>query len=267
MATADATQKICVHCKQDCSGKPRAKDAQGRYMCKECVEKLKARGAAAPTRPASPPAPPTAPPATEDDHSVLSTLLGDLPEPCPSCAAPLTTGAVVCNFCGFNKETGQGTRTRVMAAPREKRAKLASGPSLSISPTALFWVYLGIQVAPVGLSAAAPGVAIVGYGIASLCYVALVIATVVVAFMMSPAPGIMLIATALAPWVALFGMQSILLFLFLALVQGVFWLYFIFAQCESSHVRAAWAAQILVIVTAVLVGMFGAFSALSELNH
>lgn len=31
------SQKICIKCGADCAGKPRVKDASGRYACKSCV--------------------------------------------------------------------------------------------------------------------------------------------------------------------------------------------------------------------------------------
>jgi hypothetical protein len=147
MATASEAAKICVHCRQDCSGKPRTKDAQGRYMCKGCVEALKANAAAAPTRPAPKKAVAVAPPMADD--SVLATLLTDSPEPCSACSAPLPKGAVICNFCGFNKESGQATRTRVLKAPREKKEK---GPrqrrqSFVLEPLHVGGVLICLQVA------------------------------------------------------------------------------------------------------------------------
>ncbi len=47
MATATPA-KTCIKCGQDCSGKPRTKDAQGRYTCRECYDKLMAARAGAP---------------------------------------------------------------------------------------------------------------------------------------------------------------------------------------------------------------------------
>src|SRR5437867_10526512 len=42
--------KICVACGEDCSNRPRTKDAKGRYFCKPCYEKAvqHQRSAAAP---------------------------------------------------------------------------------------------------------------------------------------------------------------------------------------------------------------------------
>lgn len=40
--------KICIKCGRDCSGTPRTKDAQGRYTCRECYDKLMAARAGTP---------------------------------------------------------------------------------------------------------------------------------------------------------------------------------------------------------------------------
>ncbi len=47
MATATPA-KTCIKCGQDCSGKPRTKDPQGRYTCRECYDKVTAARAAQP---------------------------------------------------------------------------------------------------------------------------------------------------------------------------------------------------------------------------
>jgi hypothetical protein len=39
MATGQPA-KLCVFCGADCAGRPRTKDAQGRYYHKECYEKV-----------------------------------------------------------------------------------------------------------------------------------------------------------------------------------------------------------------------------------
>lgn len=46
--TTGTPAKTCIKCGQDCSGKPRTKDAQGRYTCRECFDKLTAARAAQP---------------------------------------------------------------------------------------------------------------------------------------------------------------------------------------------------------------------------
>ena len=38
--TAASSDKICVHCGEDCSDKPRVKDSHENYYCKTCHEKV-----------------------------------------------------------------------------------------------------------------------------------------------------------------------------------------------------------------------------------
>lgn len=75
MSTA-ASQKICIVCKQDCSGRLRTKDAQGRYVCQQCVDKVQAKVQA---KPAAQPKPvaalsPAKPDITTADEELLDLL-------------------------------------------------------------------------------------------------------------------------------------------------------------------------------------------------
>ena len=38
--TASSSEKVCVHCGEDCSDKPRVKDSHENYYCKTCHEKV-----------------------------------------------------------------------------------------------------------------------------------------------------------------------------------------------------------------------------------
>src|SRR5258708_4962588 len=55
--SSPSSAKVCIKCGSDCSGKPRTKDAQGRYTCKACLDAAqhKAAGANAASKPASKP--------------------------------------------------------------------------------------------------------------------------------------------------------------------------------------------------------------------
>jgi hypothetical protein len=114
MAEATGT-KLCIKCGTDCAGKPRTKDAQGRYTCKPCYEG--AQKAAAP-RAAKP-----VEPAEADDGAMIASLLESSPnslsEMCPSCGSGLQTGAVVCTICGYNKETGRAIGVKVSKPKRD----------------------------------------------------------------------------------------------------------------------------------------------------
>lgn len=121
--------KVCVRCGRDCAGRPRVKDAQGRYTCGECVEAIKAARARGPAR-----AVPAAPAATEpapaddglialDDEPLPASLLGEGPRTCGNCGMVLGSGAVVCMGCGFNTETGSLVSTRLPPGEGKKCSK------------------------------------------------------------------------------------------------------------------------------------------------
>lgn len=124
--------KICIICGRDCSTVARQRDAKGNYACRSCLDaRDKARavrkvvssedkptGAAIPQSLMA-----SAEPASGDDENMSYSILGDLPEPCPSCGAPLTRGVVVCMSCGYNAETGVKHNTEVHAAPRMPPAR------------------------------------------------------------------------------------------------------------------------------------------------
>lgn len=136
-----AAGKTCIVCGQDCSNKPRTKDAQGRYTCKECYEKLlaaqkqKAAARAAASAPVA--ATTTADDADPGDDGVMASLLQNteaITETCPSCGSGMGAGSMVCTICGYNKDTGQVMGVKTLKAPKEKR----SGPGLGqmlLNPT------------------------------------------------------------------------------------------------------------------------------------
>lgn len=143
MADAVAGGKTCIVCGTDVSGKPRVKDAQGRYVCAgECQQKLAAQrgggGGGAGSSPARASTPPTsrAPSSRGGEPGAglsMSDLISDSPmltaKNCPSCNNPMTNGAVICVRCGFNTSTGKSVHTKVSVehAPKEKRVKVKGG--------------------------------------------------------------------------------------------------------------------------------------------
>ncbi|MCC6677224.1 MAG: zinc ribbon domain-containing protein [Phycisphaerales bacterium] len=100
----DATAKICIICRQDCSNRPRVKDAKGRYLCKSC-EQARAKRETAPAGAAASPGPDSDPDSNPFDL-MPDSLLSDGPAPCPACNQPIPAGSVLCLHCGFDVRKG-----------------------------------------------------------------------------------------------------------------------------------------------------------------
>ncbi len=155
MSEPAASGKICVVCGQDCAGKPRVKDPQGRYSCKSCHELgfrkttrpaavgagvakaaagAKVGAGAGAAKPAAKVAQSAAPvplaghePEPEgafdgfDNAAILAGLESSpatavpAAEQCPGCGAPMASGAMVCMSCGFNKASGRASTVKVTA--------------------------------------------------------------------------------------------------------------------------------------------------------
>jgi hypothetical protein len=114
--------KVCIHCHQDCSTKPRTKDAQGRYACKACHEKALAALAerqAAQGHQEQAAAIPIADEVPYDDGAMLAGLMDQVvvseapavgaagSRLCPGCGRNTPAGAVICASCGYNTQTGK----------------------------------------------------------------------------------------------------------------------------------------------------------------
>lgn len=71
--------------------------------------------------------------------------------PCPNCKSYLAEGATICTHCGYSTQSGKNLNTRVYNAPKEKKAKASSGPSMSFDPMMGVWamalIYGGLAVA------------------------------------------------------------------------------------------------------------------------
>lgn len=128
--------KVCAACAKDVSNLPRTKDAQGRYFCKTCAEKLKGKTAQA------------AKPAEQD--AVMAKLLADSPgvELCPNCGGGIQSGAKICIRCGFNKQTGQAMRVQVERAKKERgeSAALSKVSAVAAGPAALVFATIGALI-------------------------------------------------------------------------------------------------------------------------
>jgi hypothetical protein len=172
-AAAAPAPKTCVHCKLDCSARPRVRDAQGQYACKDCLAKLgllnadgtvKAQPAAAAAAPkvvvksnAVPKTAAVAAPVTagkpagsgfdnpDDDGIDLSSFRSDPSVgqavasnwvTCPGCGSPAAKDAALCLTCGTNIKTGKKSKTKV-AGPGADFSKVDDA---AIKSNPLLWI-------------------------------------------------------------------------------------------------------------------------------
>lgn len=234
-----ATAKVCIKCGTDCSGKPRTKDAQGRYTCKACFDAMTQKAAA--PKPAARVAPKPVPVAdAADDAAVMAALLESAPpaltETCPSCGNGMAGGTVICTICGYNKETGKAVGVKVLKAPKEKRA---GGPriSLSMSPMMTFLICLGVFGAPAVLLISAPDLLLPAQAVSALFGLCVGVWTLVQGFRTAVVTGVILLVTALIPLV------------------NLYWLYFVFSVNDNGHLKAAWGASLISGVVMVFLVM------------
>src|SRR4051812_34500135 len=156
---AGASGKVCVACGQDCSARPRTKDAQGRYTCKACADRLAAKRQAG--RPAAPlaGAADDGPDDGPDDAAIMAALVKDTPastltESCPSCGSGLISGAVVCTICGFNKATGKAVKMERVASAGAGAGGAGAGAAAPLGQEAGAG---GLGAGPGGVGGPAPG--------------------------------------------------------------------------------------------------------------
>lgn len=130
---AEGVTKACAFCGLDVSNKPRSKDAQGRYICAECLNKAAAAKARADAvakgidlkKAATPPKQLEVNATTDGTDAVLSSLIAASPAqkgtPCPQCGRLIPPEGVICIGCGFHRETGKVLRTRIEKPPKDAK--------------------------------------------------------------------------------------------------------------------------------------------------
>lgn len=166
-----SAKKICFVCGEDCAGKPRLKDPEGRYCCKGCegkaagaskpqvvvksahVPKSAAAGiaaGAASTSAATPTSPSGAMGFDEDPidfgsmteaPAVVSNFV-----PCPGCNAPTAKGSAICMSCGCNLITGKKAKVKV-SKERESNGAVANA---LVKGNPLIWILAGVVGGAVG---------------------------------------------------------------------------------------------------------------------
>ncbi|MFN7021970.1 MAG: hypothetical protein ACK4WH_11670, partial [Phycisphaerales bacterium] len=121
MSSSIGSLKFCVHCRRDCSGRPRLRDQHGRYHCRECVDRL---GLA--HRPAAVEVGTLAAGGSDHDDGPIP-LVEESDEPrvrgdvCAGCSRPISPEAAVCIQCGLNRQTGERIATALEVSKELRR--------------------------------------------------------------------------------------------------------------------------------------------------
>lgn len=127
--------KICSVCGIDCSAMKRAKDANGRYICSECLERAREAKVAKEGKPVVVATGPVVPKKVSAAPAMLPNgvdpILDNLVAgskalhqvACTQCSYPMDREAKICTHCGFNTLSGKVTRTAVFKAPKEIKSK------------------------------------------------------------------------------------------------------------------------------------------------
>jgi hypothetical protein len=148
-AEPTTSSKLCTVCGIDCAGKPRIKDQQGRYICKECFDKAKQTRQTQKSPPAAgAPAEAAAIPADGDNSFLLAMGSKESTgtagtKACPECGRAMPQNAVICVGCGFNTSTGKRLSVKVIKAKKEKGAPGAASKAVDASSAMLFSVIGG----------------------------------------------------------------------------------------------------------------------------
>lgn len=179
-----SAKKICFVCGEDCAGKPRLKDPEGRYCCKGCegkaagaskpqvvvksahVPRSAAAGIAAGAASTSA-ATPTSPSGSMgfDEDPIDFGSMTEAPAvvsnfvPCPGCNAPTAKGSAICMSCGCNLITGKKAKVKVS---KERESNGAVTDALFKS-NPLMWIIGGVIGGGIGAAIWAAVAASIGY--------------------------------------------------------------------------------------------------------
>lgn len=220
--------KICGICGEDCAGRPRTKDPQGRYFCQSCYDEALERKRQGVAPPAKHPLPNVG--ATVIDPGVSNDeLFADAIEappvetmsPCPSCGAGLPVGAALCVSCGYSPQTGGKFSTKKMKAPREKRS-------------------IGISPGMVGLGAFV--LTIIGF---ALCFVSPIMALLLLV-------GASLTYSIMSIVVLIFAFMESILDGILTLFIPFYIFYFVLAKLENEYIKNVWAVSVFAFIVSIV---------------
>lgn len=145
MPGTESPNKLCVVCGKDVAGKPRVKDAAGRYTCvgdcqqkhvesmKQSVVPAKGAGTASAGGASKSASVSAASVPRSDEGSMLNDLISQSPMlkagKCEQCGSIMPQGGVICTRCGFNTKTGKSVRTAVFVDKEKKTSKSAEAAS------------------------------------------------------------------------------------------------------------------------------------------
>jgi hypothetical protein len=284
---ATSSQKICSVCGTDVAGKPRVKDAQGRYACVgECQKELFGTTATQATSARTATSPSTSKPAAfgpasaaarggaavstrskpvevePESEDIMARIMDELPEAvpdkvCPGCQGRLPGDAVFCVSCGMNTQTGEHVRTKVIK--QKKAAKKASGDRKGAASsggvsvrtyfaiTAMFYILVGLS------AAVNRDLFSIMIGLALLINLVNWVSAVVTAFR-DGEPG----------W----GACGLLMLVpYVRGVAGIIFLVYSAGRCSSDRVRGMTAGIVIGALVAIpLVMLFGEESLLNDLR-
>ncbi|MFZ4574396.1 MAG: hypothetical protein ACOYN0_08360 [Phycisphaerales bacterium] len=242
--------KLCSICGIDCSAKKRSKDAQGRYVCADCLQQAtQARSAqASPAPAAGGVALRKAAEETETDNSFLLDIPVGAPpkkdepvKPCPSCFKPMPENSMVCMTCGFNAKTGEQLKVRVLKAKEENVANTDRQKGYSAIADVPDWAWclgaLAVGAIPIaaGVAIQNPTLLAVGVGGMVLCCLVTEILMMVNAFRSSLGEGLLYL---LLPVVAVGYLYK--------------WYYALFV-CENSGLKTVWVLNWVVVLAFLVI--------------
>lgn len=200
--------KICSVCGIDCSAMKRAKDANGRYICSECLERAREAKVAKDGKPVVVATGPIVP---KKVSSAAPAMLPNGVDPildnlvaasksqhqvaCTQCSYPMDREAKICTHCGFNTLSGKVMKTAIYKAPKEVKEKSRQGRSLHVSPNAIFFGITGSVLGLVGGGAAMeqPIMILVGIGIFLLSGLVTTVALIADGFRNSAISGLLML--------------------------------------------------------------------------
>lgn len=220
MSEGSTETLVCAVCKRPCADKPHAKDAKGRVICRECLDKQMAARSATNTGGAG----------------VMADLLSKSKmanaTPCPNCKSYMPAGTIICTHCGYNTDTGKAANTRVIAAPKEKKVKEGgAGMSFNFEPMMGVWIMAAVYGALAIGCFAMPSLLMAFLAVAALH--AIIVSIWVLVVMLMDGDIVWLLVS------------------FIPIVGGFLMLYYLLTKLDRPAVKGHWILSVLATILAV----------------